>query len=173
MEKIGIFFGSDTGNTESIAKMIQKNLGKKNSKIFDISESTKNDIEKYNFLIFGIPTWYYGEIQCDWNNFIPILKKIDFKNKIVAFFGCGDQEDYSEYFCDALKPIFDIVKKNNGNIIGKWPITGYKFKSSKSLIDSKNFLGLIIDEDRQSEKTEERIKEWVLNISSEFNKKKI
>jgi flavodoxin I len=28
MAIIGIFFGSDTGNTENIAKMIQKQLGK-------------------------------------------------------------------------------------------------------------------------------------------------
>ena len=28
MASVGIFFGSDTGNTEAVAKMIQKQLGK-------------------------------------------------------------------------------------------------------------------------------------------------
>jgi flavodoxin I len=29
MASVGIFFGSDTGNTEHVAKLIQKELGKK------------------------------------------------------------------------------------------------------------------------------------------------
>ena len=29
MASVGLFFGSDTGNTEAIGKMIQKQLGKK------------------------------------------------------------------------------------------------------------------------------------------------
>jgi flavodoxin I len=31
MASVGIFFGSDTGNTEAVAQMIQKELGKKTS----------------------------------------------------------------------------------------------------------------------------------------------
>ncbi|MDE5285067.1 MAG: flavodoxin domain-containing protein, partial [Candidatus Blochmannia sp. A2] len=68
--------------------------------------------ERFNYLIFGIPTWYYGEVQSDWDDFLPILQNINFLNKNVALFGCGDQEDYSEYFCDALEKIYYILKKN-------------------------------------------------------------
>lgn len=100
----GIFFGSDTGNTENIAKMIQKQLGKDVADVHDIAKSSKEDLEAYDILLLGIPTWYYGEAQCDWDDFFPTLEEIDFNGKLVALFGCGDQEDYAEYFCDALAP---------------------------------------------------------------------
>ena len=32
MAIVGLFFGSDTGNTEAIGKMIQKKTGKKNDR---------------------------------------------------------------------------------------------------------------------------------------------
>lgn len=173
MKDIGIFFGSDTGNTKKVAKEIQKQFKKNKciTKIYDISKSKIKDIISFDILIFGISTWYYGEAQCDWDNFLPYLKKIDFSNKIIAIFGCGDQEDYTEYFCDAMQIIFDIVKKNNGNIIGNWPIHGYNFRRSKALINSKEFLGLVIDEDRQSHLTKMRIYEWSKQLYKCFTKK--
>ena len=47
MAIIGIFFGSDTGNTENIAKMIQKQLGKDVAEVHDIAKSSKEDLEAY------------------------------------------------------------------------------------------------------------------------------
>ncbi|WP_343191783.1 flavodoxin FldA [Buchnera aphidicola] len=170
MKKIGIFFGSDTGNTEKVAKKILKKIDLKDVNIHDISNSSKETIEKYNILILGIPTWYYGDLQSDWDDFLPILKNINFNNKTVALFGCGDQEDYSEYFCDAMGTIYKIVKKNGANLVGKWPTKNYFFDSSKALYNKKNFVGLAIDEDRQPKKTDIRINVWVKNILLEINK---
>lgn len=110
MATVGIFFGSDTGNTENIAKMIQKQLGKEVAEVHDIAKSSKEDLESFDILLFGIPTWYYGEAQCDWDDFFPTLEEIDFNGKLVALFGCGDQEDYAEYFCDAMGTIRDIIE---------------------------------------------------------------
>ncbi|WP_343128007.1 flavodoxin FldA [Buchnera aphidicola (Takecallis taiwana)] len=168
MKKIGIFFGSDTGNTEKIAKKIYSHIGSKDAEIYDIANATVNDINKFNILIFGIPTWYYGELQCDWDEFIPELKKINFANKVVALFGCGDQEDYSEYFCDGLGIIYNILKAQHAEFIGKWPIQGYQFEASKALIDKNHFVGLVIDEDRQEEYTQDRIKTWLKQIFQEL-----
>jgi len=67
MASVGLFFGSDTGNTEHVAKMIQKELGKQLIDVKDIAKSSKEDIAEFDLLIFGIPTWYYGEAQCDWD----------------------------------------------------------------------------------------------------------
>jgi flavodoxin I len=164
MKKIGIFFGTDTGNTEKVSKMICKYIGKNKTVLHDISKSNIKDFLKYNFLIFGVPTWYYGEVQCDWDDFIPILKKINFKNKKIAIFGCGDQEDYGEYFCDGMKEIYDIVISNKAKVIGKWPSKNYSFESSKALLNEKYFLGLVIDEDRQPKLTKIRIKKWLKKI---------
>ncbi|AWH90489.1 flavodoxin [Buchnera aphidicola (Melanaphis sacchari)] len=169
MKKIGIFYGSDTGNTEKIAKLIHTYIGKNNSCLQDISNSTKEDIENFNYLILGIPTWYYGEVQCDWDDFFPILKKINFLNKTVALFGCGDQEDYGEYFCDALGYVYKILKKNKAKIIGEWPTKEYNFESSKALLNENYFVGLVLDEDRQANLTKKRVKKWLKNILTKFN----
>lgn len=170
MKKIGIFFGSDTGNTKKIAHEIKKIIiKKKNCNILNISKTNKKDIENCNILFLGIPTWYYGEPQSDWENFFPILKKINLYKKKIAIFGCGDQEDYSEYFCDAMGILNKIIKKNQSDLIGKWSSKGYHFESSKGLIDKNNFVGLAIDEDRQPELTKKRIKIWMESIIQELN----
>ncbi|AHG60084.1 flavodoxin FldA [Buchnera aphidicola] len=168
MKKIGIFFGSDTGNTEKIARLIQKSIVNNVSILHDISNADKKDIENFDFLILGVPTWYYGEVQCDWDDFLPTLKKIDFSNKTIALFGCGDQEDYGEYFCDAMKVIYNIIKKNNGKIVGKWPTKEYFFENSKALLNKDYFIGLILDEDRQPDKTQARISNWIKQILPYF-----
>ncbi|MFI4847003.1 MAG: flavodoxin FldA [Candidatus Makana argininalis] len=169
MTKIGIFYGSDTGNTEKIANIINNILGKKKSDIFNISETNKEDIEKYDKILLGISTWYYGESQCDWDDFFPTIKKINFKNKICAIFGCGDQENYPEYFCDAMGILGNIIKLKGANIVGKWSTKGYKFLNSKCLINKKYFIGLTIDEDTQPELTYSRIKIWINKIIKEMN----
>lgn len=168
MAVVGLFYGSDTGNTENISKMIQKQLGANLVDIRDIAKSTKEDIEAYDFLLIGIPTWYYGESQADWDDFMPTLKEIDFTGKIVGIFGCGDQEDYAEYFCDAMGTVRDIIEPNGGTIVGHWPTEGYTFEASQALIDDETFVGLCIDEDRQPELTEERVNRWCKQIFDEM-----
>lgn len=168
MASVGLFFGSDTGNTEAVAKMIQKQLSEKLVHVQDIAKSSKEDVDNFDLLILGIPTWYYGEAQCDWDDFFPELEAIDFSTKLVAIFGCGDQEDYAEYFCDAMGDIRDIVEAKGGTILGNWSTEGYEFESSKALIDDNTFVGLCIDEDRQPELTEERVTKWVNQIYDEM-----
>ncbi|MFB6434763.1 MAG: flavodoxin FldA [Candidatus Malihini olakiniferum] len=171
MALIGIFFGSDTGNTETIAKIIQQQLGCDVAEVHDIAKSSKEDVEAFDILLFGIPTWYYGEAQCDWDDFFPTLEHIDFNKKSVALFGCGDQEDYAEYFCDAIGMLHDIIEPRGAIIIGNWSTKGYSFEASKGLADNKHFIGLAIDEDRQPELTSERVRTWVKQISEELNLK--
>jgi len=168
MASVGIFFGSDTGNTEAVAKMIQKELGKKLVEVKDIAKSTKEEIAEYSLLLFGIPTWYYGEAQCDWDDFFPELEELDFNDKLVAIFGCGDQEDYAEYFLDAMGQLGDIVESKGAIIVGHWPSAGYDYEASKAQIDDEHFIGLGIDEDRQPELTTSRVKEWSKQVYDEM-----
>ncbi|MFM2476995.1 flavodoxin FldA [Celerinatantimonas sp. MCCC 1A17872] len=168
MASVGLFFGSDTGNTEAVAQMIQNELGKNMVDVYDIAKSTKEDIEQYSLLLIGIPTWYYGESQCDWDDFYPELEKIDFSDKVVAIFGCGDQEDYAEYFLDAMGTVRDILQARGAIIVGNWSTEGYEFEASKALVDDNHFVGLGIDEDRQPELTEQRVKQWCKQIYDEM-----
>lgn len=168
MAIVGLFYGSDTGNTENIAKMIQKQLGSDVVDIRDIAKSSKEDIEAYDFLMFGIPTWYYGEAQCDWDDFFPTLEEINFNDKLVAIFGCGDQEDYADYFCDAMGTVRDIIEPRGAIIVGNWSTEGYSFEASRALVDDSTFVGLCIDEDRQPELTAARVETWVKQVYDEM-----
>ena len=53
MAVVGLFYGSDTGNTENIAKMIQKQLGSELVDIRDIAKSSKEDIEAYDLIRYS------------------------------------------------------------------------------------------------------------------------
>ncbi|WP_028117440.1 flavodoxin FldA [Ferrimonas senticii] len=167
MASVGLFFGSDTGNTEAVAKMIQKKLGEL-VEVKDIAKSSKEEIDEFSLLLFGIPTWYYGEAQCDWDDFFPELEQLDFNDKLVAIFGCGDQEDYAEYFLDAMGQLGDIVRERGAIIVGHTSTAGYEFEASKALVDDSTFIGLGIDEDRQPELTEARVDAWVKQLYEEM-----
>lgn len=169
MTIIGLFFGSDTGNTEKAAKIIREQFGSNIVTVYDIAKADREQVEGYDILIFGCPTWYYGEVQSDWDDFLPTLADIDFSNKLVALFGCGDQEDYAEYFQDAMGILRDVIEPRGAIIVGNWPIIGYDFESSKALVSDDKFVGLALDEDRQPELTNQRIEQWVAQLREELN----
>ena len=168
MAVVGLFYRTDTRKTQKKTKKKQKHKPADLVDVRDIAKSSKKDIEAYDFLLFGIPTWYYGESQADWDDFMPTLKEIDFNGKIVGIFGCGDQEDYAEYFCDAMGTLREIVEENGAVVIGHWPTAGYNFDASQALIDDETFVGLCIDEDRQPELTNERVKAWCKQLREEM-----
>ncbi|MCU0327843.1 MAG: flavodoxin [Chitinophagales bacterium] len=171
--KIGLFYGTDTGNTERIAQELKEILIAKNSDLeIDIHEIYKKepqDLQAYDLLIIGMPTWYDGELQGDWEVFLPKFGQVNFIGKTIAFFGLGDQYGYSFYFGDALGVFYEIAKKNGANIVGQWPIKGYEYDASKAEIDGQ-LVGLLIDVDNQDEMTQERLEQWTDLILPHFSK---
>ncbi|MCB9226168.1 MAG: flavodoxin [Chitinophagales bacterium] len=174
MNKIGLFYGTDTGNTEMVAnKLIEKIeaiLGSDSVDLFEIYQKKAEDMNAYDLIIMGQPTWYDGELQGDWEEFIPELKKIDFSNKKVAFFGLGDQYGYASYFCDSLGVFADMVMEQGGQIVGYTSTEGYEHDFSKAEKDGQ-FCGLCLDEDNQDELTEERLENWLPKVLKEFGLK--
>jgi len=166
-KKIGLFYGTQTGNTQSAAEMIQSALGKDNVDLIDISGAEADDFEGYQYLIIGCPTWNVGELQVDWDGFYPELDNIDFSGKKVAYFGCGDQVGYSDNFMDAVGILEEKISERGGQTVGYWSTAGYDFTASKAVRD-EGFVGLALDEDNQPELTKERIQKWTQMLKSEF-----
>lgn len=168
--KIGLFYGSDTGVTEDIAdKIISK------WKICPIEKHCVDmckieDFEPYNFIFLGLSTWYYGELQSDWENFVDDFVNIDFTGKTVALFGPGDQYGYDDYFVDGIGIIAEIVLENGGTIIGHFPTKGFDFIKSKALVNDDFFYGLAIDEDNQHNLTDQRIDQWIRILEEDWPK---
>ena len=160
-----IFFGSNTGNCEDIAKMIAKDLG--NIDIFNLAKTSIDKINDYDKLILGSSTWGDGELNDDWEDAWEDFKQLDISNKTVALFGLGDQESYSEEFSNAIGIIYEHIKSTNAKVVGFTSTKGYYHDNSKAQIGDE-FVGLVIDEDNQSDLTKERVTNWVNKIKDEI-----
>lgn len=166
MKKIGIFYGSSTGQTEKVAEKIQKLFGEQNTELINVDMATKEDLEQYPYLIFGTPTWGVGEMQDDWEDFSEIVVKANLKGKKIALFGLGDQDTYPDSFADGVGVLYTKIK-DKATIVGQWPKTGYLFHESEAYRD-KSFVGLILDQENQADKTAERLDKWVEMLKESF-----
>ena len=170
MTKIGLFFGTQTGNTETIAEQIQTALGGDSVvTLHEVVDASASDFETYDCLIIGCPTWNIGEMQSDWDAFYENdLDEVNFSGKKVAYFGPGDQVGYSENFQDAMGLLEDKISKLGGETVGHWPTDGYDHEASKAVKEGR-FVGLALDEDNQPELTEERIQTWTTQLKNAFS----
>ena len=165
--RIKLIYGSDTGNTELVTEDLVKLLG--NVEVTTVADLTPEDWDHDNFIL-GIPTWYDGELQSDWEEYFDEFKTIDFTGKKVAIFGLGDQLGYEEWFCDGIGILAKEILKNGGTVIGyTTKDKSYDFETTpKSIIKDDVFYGLCIDEDNQGELTQERLKNWVEQLKLEY-----
>jgi flavodoxin I len=168
MAKIGLFYGTQTGNTQTAAELIQKELGGDSVvELIDIADASPEDFENYTCIIVGCPTWNIGELQSDWEGFYDELDSIDFSGKKVAYFGTGDQVGYADNFQDAIGILEEKISERGGTTVGYWPTEGYDFNESRAVRNGK-FVGLALDEDNQSDLTDDRIKTWIAQLKQEF-----
>lgn len=168
MAKIGLFYGTQTGNTQTAAELIQQEFGGDSVvDLYDIADAESSDFEEYDFIIIGCPTWNIGELQSDWDGFYDELDNIDFSPKKVAYFGVGDQIGYADNFQDAMGILEEKISSLGGTTVGYWSTDGYEFNESKAVRNGK-FVGLALDEDNQSELSNSRIKSWVTQLKQEF-----
>ena len=160
-----IFFASSTGNTEQIASKIASYLD--NIEVFDLAGTKVEKINNYDKIILGGSTWGDGELNDDWEDAWADFCKLDLSNKTIALFGLGDQESYSDEFCSAMGLIYEQVAKSSAKVVGFTSVDGYYHDSSKAQ-ENNQFVGLAIDEDNQSDLTNERITNWVDNIKGDI-----
>ncbi len=82
MNKIGIFFGTETGTTRLVAKKLHKLLGDEIAdKPVNVNRITPEEMLKYDALILGTPSYGEGEIpgrsagclEPGWEEFLALL----------------------------------------------------------------------------------------------------
>jgi flavodoxin I len=167
--KIGIIWGSDSGDTEDTTMTMEGKLTSYDLEVINVAEASVEDFRKFDLLILGISTWYDGDLQSDWEDFFPTFEKIDFTNKTVAIFGLGDQYGYDEYFIDGVGILAKEILKNGGEVIGHWSTESYEFVKSKALMNENTFYGLALDEGNQYDLSSERIDKWLLSLGLEIS----
>ncbi|MCQ4346736.1 flavodoxin [Pseudomonas stutzeri] len=176
MARIGLFFGSNTGKTRKVAKMIKKRFDDDTmADALNVNRASAEDVAQYQYLIIGTPTLGDGELpglsaDCEnesWEEFLPKLEDVDFSGKTVALFGLGDQVGYPKEFLNAMGILYDFVVERGATVVGAWPTEGYEFEESEALRDGQ-FVGLALDLDNQSGLTEERLNVWLKSIAPAF-----
>jgi flavodoxin short chain len=121
MANILIVYGSTTGNTESVAARLEKQLkgaGHSVDKLKAANASADGLCSGKDLVLFGCSTWGDDEIELQ-EDFIPLFEsfdKIQANGIKTAVFGCGD-EDY-KYFCGAVDSITDKLGSLGAKVVG-------------------------------------------------------
>ncbi len=163
--KTAIIYGSTMGNTKSVAEKIAGKIP--GATLIDVSNLNISDLEQYTNLILGTSTWGLGDLQDDWDSFLPQLKKADLTGKTIALFGVGDSSSYPDTFVDGMGIIYDSIKDKGYKIMGSVSTEGYSFDESRA-VENNQFVGLALDEDNESNETDSRINNWVDAIINDF-----
>lgn len=166
MKKIGIFYGSTTGTTESVARVIAKKLGVDDTALHDVANIQKEWILSSDILLLGTSTWGDGELLDDWYEALKLFAGMDLKGKTVALFGCGDSSAYSDTFCDGLAELHEGLKDTGCTFCGAFPADGYTYDDSKAVVD-RTFVGLAIDDTNESNQTATQIDQWINILNNE------
>ncbi|GAB1371379.1 flavodoxin FldA [Candidatus Kapaibacterium sp.] len=168
--QIGLFYGTNTGNTETVAQQLEGILKDNGFDVdtHDMASASVDDMGKYDNIIIAVPTWNDGELQDDWDAVFTEFERFDFTGKNVGFVGLGDQDGYPDNFLDAIGTLAKPVLKNGGKIFGYWSTEGYDFSQSLGVAENGKFYGVGIDQDNQEDMTEDRLKAWVAQIKTEL-----
>ncbi|WP_421920307.1 flavodoxin [Marinifilum sp.] len=172
MSKIGLFYGPEGGNVDKVAKTIAEKIISKKVEVFLVKETDADKLKEYSNIILGISTlgkhtWSSENTVNDWDEFLPKLNKLDLKGKKVALFGLGDHIAYADFFVDSMGDLAETIKPTGAELIGQISDEGYEFNESRAFIDGR-FVGLPLDEDFESDLTEERVENWLEIILPEF-----
>ena len=165
MKKTGIFYGSTTGTTESVARLIADKLGIAPADVHEVTQLDTALAESYEALILGTSTWGDGELQDDWYSSLQVLQGADLSGKIVALFGCGDSESYPDTFCDGIGLLFENLKDSGCIFVGAVDDSDYTYSASVAAADGK-FVGLALDDVNESDRTDDRVSAWAAQLQA-------
>lgn len=92
--------------------------------LHDVAHTALCAADRYRFLILGLPTWDFGELQEAWERAWPDLADVDWSTKVVALYELGDQYGYREWFPDALGHLWRRIVRIGAITVGAWPNVG-------------------------------------------------
>lgn len=159
MKKIAVFYGSSTGTTSELAQRVAKAVGAE-AHCYDVASVDATEAIKYDVLILGSSTWGIGELQDDWESFLPALAQQDLSGKAVALFGTGDADSYPDSFCEALAVIKEGLAATGCEFVGEYTPEGYSYDVTRAEEGGK-LIGLCVDDVNQSDLTEARLQTWL------------
>ncbi len=161
--RTGIFYGSTTGMTESLAAKIAARTGVAQTDVRNVADASADEAEGYDLLLLGSSTWGCGELQDDWYDFLDALKRKALSGKRVALFGCGDSASYPDSFCDALAEIRDGLEATGCTFVGALDAAEYDGCTSRICRDGK-VIGLAVDDGASEAVNDARMEKWIAAV---------
>ena len=118
--KVLIVYGSETGNTESLAEAIAEKIIASGSavKVLNAADAVPEGLcAGYDAALFGCSAWGTDEVelQGDFNVLFEDFDAIDVKGKKAACFASGDSS--FEHFCGAAGVIEEKLKELGATIM--------------------------------------------------------
>ncbi len=120
MSKIRIVYGSETGNTESIAVMVKDELSKKGHEVDCVSAgdvSAKGLADGFDCVLMGVSVWGIDsiELQSEFESLADGFDEMGLEGKKCAAFASGDTS--YEYYCGGVDFIEGKYKDLKATII--------------------------------------------------------
>ncbi len=169
---VGIYFATTTGKTEDIAERLHDILPSAESPKDLADVSDVNEFTSLDGIICGIPTWNTGADSersgTAWDTLLEDIGSLNLNGKKVAIFGLGDSSTYTENFCDAMEELHSYFVKAGASMVGYVSKSDYTFEESKSVIGD-SFCGLPLDEDSESDMTDDRLVNWSKQLKNEIS----
>ena len=153
--RTGIFYGSTTGMTESLAAKIAARTGVAQTDVHNVADASADEAEGYDLLLLGSSTWGCGELQDDWYDFLDALKRKALSGKRVALFGCGDSGSYAE--------IRDGLEATGCTFVGALDAAEYDGCTSRICRDGK-VIGLAVDDGASEAVSDARMEKWITAV---------
>ncbi len=150
MPKIGLFYAVSAACTADVEKELTGLAPLGEIDLCDLDSAPADAVSAYRHLIIGLPLRDEGRAPEGWKTYLPQISRADLSERIVAFYGIGSQEEYSETFLEAMTALYDLVAQKGGIIVGSWPI------------DAVDPVGSARNEDSG------RLKRWVQQIAPYF-----
>lgn len=173
MQKIGLIYGTEFGNTRLVGSKISAAIGNYRIpvKMLPADKIDAHTLESLDVIILGAAAYNDDEASDGWGDLEYCLSRTDLSNKTIAFYGLGDQRLYPDSFLDSMGWLYQCVSGRGARIVGGWPVIGYSFNKSKAVTnDGKKLFGLAIDQNNQSSLTDFRIANWVAYVMHEIEK---
>lgn len=167
---IAVAYGSTFGDTADTADHIGRaltDLMGLRPTVADVAYHELRELRAFDVLLLGCSTWNFGELQSDWAARVDELDDVEFRGKQVGLFGMGDQVGYPDTYADALGILARQVEARGAELVGLWPVAGYRFDASLAQRGCC-FVGLALDATNQHELTALRIDRWAAQLVGEL-----
>jgi len=135
--KILVSFATNSSGTQTASKIISDTLSTPHHEVtrIDIREVNKDELNNYDLIIFGSPSWYYNKTEgMPHEYFLKFMgdnPDLSLPDKKFAIFGLGDTAYMT--FCGAVGHLEEYVAKIGGHLVTpSLKVDGFYFQQNEN-----------------------------------------